>query len=586
MRSHALSRRWPAPSGAAPFLRALTAAAAVALSAACDSDGNPIGGGPERTPVATVAVAPGDVSLVVGEAAPLAARTFASDGRELEGRAVAWRSTNEAVARVSAAGVVSALGEGAATIVAASEGRAGEARVVVAGAGANPVPSITALSPRTVAAGGPAVTLTVTGTGFRPNVRVHWNGAYRPTGWISETEVRAVLSADDLAQPGNGQVVVINTHPGGGPSAPATLEIVPQTNPVASVVVRPSFAITRVGAPVPLGARLLGQTGAVLEGRHVTWTTSHHGVATVDGTGRVTAVGQGEATITATSEGRTATALIVVGPSTGSQHVLFDGAGDGLYAVDMRLGGATRIWQQGASDPSPSPDGRRVAYTLSPVAGVKEIAILDRYTRTYTFLGSGPGSDQPAWSPVGGRIVFRSTRGGRTDLWSMHADGSTAAVNLTADLADGNLPEAPEWSPTADRIAFAVRDRSNRTHLWVMNADGTGKRRLTTSPMTDTHPSWRGNAIVFTRRSAPGSWDLWRVEPAGTGETRLTHTGDAMMPSLSLDGRWIAFVRRNLSTGAADVMVARHTGEDARPLSVHGDAPRGGGLRPAWTSWN
>lgn len=53
-------------------------------------------------------------------------------------------------------------------------------------------------------------------------------------------------------------------------------------------------------------------SGNVLTGRTVTWSSSNTAVATVNGSGLVTAVGAGSATITATSEGVNATANITV----------------------------------------------------------------------------------------------------------------------------------------------------------------------------------------------------------------------------------------------------------------------------------
>src|SRR5207249_10767240 len=60
--------------------------------------------------------------------------------------------------------------------------------------------------------------------------------------------------------------------------------------------------------------------GASLSGRAVTWSSSNTSVATVSGSGLVSGVTMGSATISATSEGKTGTASITVtAPSGGSQ---------------------------------------------------------------------------------------------------------------------------------------------------------------------------------------------------------------------------------------------------------------------------
>ncbi|WKW13347.1 Ig-like domain-containing protein [Pseudogemmatithrix spongiicola] len=81
-------------------------------------------------PVATVTVTPALDTLEVGETLQLAARTFASGGSELTGRGVTWQSLNTAVATVSAAGLVTAVGPGSTTVRATSEGVNADATVV------------------------------------------------------------------------------------------------------------------------------------------------------------------------------------------------------------------------------------------------------------------------------------------------------------------------------------------------------------------------------------------------------------------------------------------------------------------------
>src|SRR5205814_4107300 len=52
--------------------------------------------------------------------------------------------------------------------------------------------------------------------------------------------------------------------------------------------------------------------GNVLTGRTISWTSSNAAVATVSGTGLVSGVAAGSATITATSEGRSGQAQVTV----------------------------------------------------------------------------------------------------------------------------------------------------------------------------------------------------------------------------------------------------------------------------------
>lgn len=63
----------------------------------------------------------------------------------------------------------------------------------------NPVPSLSALEPPSARAGDPGLTLVVTGDGFVDGTVVIWDGADRPTAFISRSEVRATIEPGDLA---------------------------------------------------------------------------------------------------------------------------------------------------------------------------------------------------------------------------------------------------------------------------------------------------------------------------------------------------------------------------------------------------
>jgi subtilisin family serine protease len=89
----------------------------------------------------------------------------------------------------------------------------------------NPVPSIGSLSPAQAVSGGSAFTLTVNGAGFVSSSVVRWNGADRSTTFISSTQLRAAISATDIAAFGTAQVTVFSPAPGGGLSSPAPFVI-------------------------------------------------------------------------------------------------------------------------------------------------------------------------------------------------------------------------------------------------------------------------------------------------------------------------------------------------------------------------
>ena len=89
----------------------------------------------------------------------------------------------------------------------------------------NPAPLTASLDPTAVVAGDPGFTLTVHGSGFVYASVVRWNGEDRPTTFVSSEEVTAAIPASDLLAAGSAQITVFTPGPGGGLSAPRTVNI-------------------------------------------------------------------------------------------------------------------------------------------------------------------------------------------------------------------------------------------------------------------------------------------------------------------------------------------------------------------------
>lgn len=83
----------------------------------------------------------------------------------------------------------------------------------------NQIPIATSLSPSSTLRGGSGFTLIVNGSRFVSGSVVHWNGASRPTTFVSSTQLQASIGADDIVTPGTANVTVFTPAPGGGTSA-------------------------------------------------------------------------------------------------------------------------------------------------------------------------------------------------------------------------------------------------------------------------------------------------------------------------------------------------------------------------------
>jgi acid phosphatase type 7 len=105
---------------------------------------------------------------------------------------------------------------------------------------------------------------------------------------------------------------VAATSTPGNLSDTATVTVSGCNVPVATVTLSPTAINLQIGQTSQLTVTLKDANGNVLTGRTVTWSSDNGSVATVSGTGLVTAAGVGTATITATSEAKSGTASVTV----------------------------------------------------------------------------------------------------------------------------------------------------------------------------------------------------------------------------------------------------------------------------------
>jgi dipeptidyl aminopeptidase/acylaminoacyl peptidase len=130
----------------------------------------------------------------------------------------------------------------------------------------------------------------------------------------------------------------------------------------------------------------------------------------------------------------------------------------------------------GASMPSWSPDGSKIAFVSGRADPNGDIFVMNPDRSGVTQLTSGPGYDfQPQWSPDGSRIAFESSRGDSTNVYIMNADGSDVHRLTTT----GNETRFA-WSPDGKQIAFV--GGGNSSQLYVMNADGSNIHAIASVP--------------------------------------------------------------------------------------------------------
>jgi alpha-tubulin suppressor-like RCC1 family protein len=135
-------------------------------------------------------------------------------------------------------------------------------------------------------------------------------------------------------------------------------------SPVATVIVTPSTSTLAPGGTLQLQAVTKDAAGTTLTDREIAWSSSAVAVATVSDNGLVTGVATGNATITATSEGKTGSAVITVALPTTSFAAVSAGL---IHTCALTIGGAAYCW--GLSQTGELGDGTKTeSPRLTPVA--------------------------------------------------------------------------------------------------------------------------------------------------------------------------------------------------------------------------
>ena len=212
---------------------------------------------------------------------------------------VTWTSANEDVAQVDAIGRVVAVGGGETRVTAiAANGLTASADVNVHVSG-----NALRIMPEQVTVG--AGTYVRLGTYYLPA-----DTTDEVVSWASSDESILQVQDDALYAVGVGQTI-LSAFSRDGLSASAIVTVEP---PAADFNISPAAATMDRGRSLTLEPRFLDASGNVDESsseHYITWTSSNPAVCTVEN-GVVTAVGSGEARISASADGKIASSVIDV----------------------------------------------------------------------------------------------------------------------------------------------------------------------------------------------------------------------------------------------------------------------------------
>ena len=191
-----------------------------------------------------------------------------------------------------------------------------------------------------------------------------------------------------------------------------------------------------------------------------------------------------------------------------------------------------------------SPDGRKLAYTATPVP-VREEAWLTNHDVYEVDLKTGerrqvttnPAADDfPRYSPDGKWIAYRAqTRPGfEADRWQLILCDRVAGQprSLTADF-DSSV-EAFIWGPDSKTIYFEAEEKAAKP-LWSVTIAGSDSRKVVEQAVNgDVTISPDGRALVFARQTLSRPAEIFRASPEGGGVQPVTHANDALFAGISM----------------------------------------------------
>jgi serine/threonine protein kinase/Tol biopolymer transport system component len=275
--------------------------------------------------------------------------------------------------------------------------------------------------------------------------------------------------------------------------------------------------------------------------------------------------------------------------------------GSDIYTQRVGGGNSMRLTEDSPYDdtqPAYSPDGQRIAFRSDREGG----GIFLMGATGESVIRLTPSGYNPAWSPDGKEIVYATEgvidptrRSSRSELWRVEVESGKSRKVFDGDAVQ------PSWSPGGRRIAFwGLPAGTSRRAVWTIPADGLerGAEPVRVTPDDDFYywnPVWSADGEhLFFVSNRGGSMTLWRVainertgRVRGEPEALTTPAQSSGFLSASRDGRHVVYAtdesRSNFERIAFDPLSGEVRG-DPEPATQGTRLVRSGDIAPDGSS--
>ena len=473
-------------------------------------------------------------------------------------KTVTWTSGNTAVATVDASGKVTAVKAGSATITAKAGDKTATCAVTVKAKETNiPVASITLNKTRVTLHPGESETLTAT---ISPD-----NATDKTLTWTSSYPAAVTVDA-------NGKITAVAVGAAaihvscGGKSA--TCEVTVDPIAVTGVTLDKTSLSLAEGESATLKATVAPDNAT---NKTVTWTSGNTAVATVDASGKVTAVKAGSATITAKAgdktasctvtvtaqviavtsvtldktslsltEGDSATLTATVNPSDATDKTISWSSSNPAVAAVDNSGNVTAVKEGSATITAKAGDKSATC----PVTVAKKVIAVESVTLDKTTLGLVIGDDYPLHATVNPSDATDQTvtwSSSETRIATVDASGKVTAVSvgsatITAKAGDKSatcsvtVNPMPVSTVTLDKTTLELTTGESATLTATVGPDNATDKTVTWSTSDATIASVDSAGKVTAGRAGTATIT------AKAGEVTATCTVKVTVPAGGSEG--------------------------------------------------